>query len=145
VSSHGRFFKVDDNTILNVGRGSVAAGGNVPNGYAVGISMTGVLTDSRVDHNQIVDDQATHTMDTALWLYPLASGGGRNEAVGNHADGYRTQPIQAHRQHGGWYATMTAGSFVNPGGRLRIGSQITVSPTGQVYRQTAAPEGATWS
>jgi len=145
VSSYGRYFKVVSNTILNVGRGSVAAGGTVINGYAAGISMTGVFVHARVNENHIIDDQSSHTMDTALWLYPLTPGGGLNEAIGNHAEGYRNRLIQTHGQNGGWYVKMSAGSFTNPAGRLRVGSEITVWSTGQVYRQTSAPEGATWA
>jgi hypothetical protein len=84
-------------------------------------------------------------MDTALWLYPLAPGGSLNEAVGNRAEGYRTKLIQTHGQNGGWYVKLSAGSFNNPAGLLRVGSEITVGSTGQVYRQTMAPEGATWT
>ncbi|HEX6351425.1 glycosyl hydrolase family 28-related protein [Actinophytocola sp.] len=145
VSCHGRYVTVRDNTVLNTGRGTVAAGGTVLNSYATGISMTGVLTGSRVSDNHIVDNQATHTMDTALWLYPLASGGGRNEAIGNHAEGYRTKLVQTHAQNGGWYVRMSATSFTNPGGRLLVGSEITEWSTGRVHRQTTAPEGATWT
>jgi hypothetical protein len=144
VSCHGRYFKVFNNTILNVGRGTAAAGGTVINSYAAGISMTGVFANTRVHENHIIDNQTTHTMDTALWLYPLAPGGVHNEAVGNYADGHRARMIQTHAQHGGWYVRMSANSFTNPGGKLRVGSEITAWPTGRTYRQTVAPDGATW-
>jgi hypothetical protein len=145
VSCHGRYFKVGHNKILNVGRGTVAAGGTLLNSYAAGISMTGVFTHTRVDDNHIIDNQATPTTHTALWLHPLAPGGRHNEAVGNYADGYQAKLIQTHPHNGGWYVRMSANSFTSPGGKLRVGSEITEWPTGKVHRQTAAPEGATWT
>jgi hypothetical protein len=64
--------------------------------------------------------------------------------VGNYADGYRAKLVRTHAQNGGWFLRMSAGSFANPGGLLRVGSEIMASSTGKVYRQTTAPEGATW-
>lgn len=144
VSCYGEAFAVTDNTVLNPGRGSTLAGGAVAAGYAIGLSMTGVFTTSRVSNNVLLDTQATHTMDTALWLYPLATGGSGNDADGNFALGYANKAVQTHATYGGWKLKMTTAGFTSPGGMLAVDSAITDRATGVLYRQTAAPEGATW-
>lgn len=138
----GNAFDISRNTIVNPGAGCVAAGGQVPNTSANGITILGALTDSRVNDNRVLDTRSSPAVNSGIVVLPTAPGSAGNEAIGNVVPVTKGRSIEV---ASGWFLRMDQPVVSLPCGPARVGSQLVDRSTGLVYRQGAAPEGTSWT
>lgn len=139
---------INGNRIRNPGQGSVAAGGGLSNGYANGIMIVGALKNSRIEDNDLVDDQSTHTMNIGMYLSPSYAGGANNLISGNRILNAVTSELVFSASIDGGYLVrhdMLTASWTAPTGTVALGSEIRHLASGLTYRQTGSPTGSTWS
>lgn len=138
----GNGFDISRNTIINPGAGSLAAGGQMPNGSANGIMINGALTRSRVNANRIFDTRPATAVNIGVHVLPTAPGSAENEALDNIvplANGRKVEVAS------GWFLRMDQPALSLPAGPAGVGSEILDRSSGRVYRQSTAPEGTTWT
>jgi hypothetical protein len=138
----GNAFDISRNTIVNPGAGCVAAGGQVPNTSANGITILGALTDSRVNDNRVLDTRSSPAVNSGIVVLPTAPGSAGNEAIGNVVPVTKGRSVEV---ASGWFLRMDQPVVSLPCGPARVGSQLVDRSTGLVYRQGAAPEGTSWT
>ena len=138
----GNGFDISRNTIVNPGAGCVAAGGQVPNTSANGITILGALTDSRVNDNRILDTRGSPAVNSGIVVLPTAPGSAGNEAIGNVVPLSKSRSVEV---ASGWFLRMDQPVISLPSGPARVGSQLVDRSTGLVYRQGDAPEGTAWT
>lgn len=144
VAVNGTGFDVSHNTIRNPGQASVAAGGAMSNGSANGVMVSGALTYSRVNFNDVLDDQGTPTTNDGLYLVGSAACTA-SEAMFNRIPVANSKKVETGATFGGWLIRMDMSGFVSPGGLAAYGSEINDRTNGVLYRQATAPEGSTWT
>ncbi len=139
---------ISGNRIRNPGQGTAAATppGALVAGYANGIMIVGALRNSRIEDNDIIDDQASHTMNVGLYLVPSSgmTGGSNNIVNNNRVVGAITAAYQFSPSiDGGYMVRGDVATWTAPTGIVALGSELRSTATGTAYRQTASP-GSTW-
>jgi hypothetical protein len=139
---------ISGNRIRNPGQGTVAAGGGLSNGYGNGIMIVGALRNSRIENNDIIDDQATHTMNIGMYLAPSYAGGSGNIVQNNRVLNAVSSEMTFSASIDGGYLVrhdMLTASWTAPTGTVALDSEIQHLASGLHYRQTGSPTGSTWS
>jgi hypothetical protein len=118
--------------------------------YFSGMFLGGVLTNVVFDANEIVDDQATHTLGQGIYVI----GASTSDITGLRGfdnriqitDGTNVPLIHGDTQTGnGVLVRASVGTFVTPTGLFIAGSTILEKSTGITWTQTATPSGSTWA
>lgn len=138
------------NRIRNPGQGTIAGGGGnaLPNGYGNGIMIVGAIKNSRIENNDIIDDQPTRTLNVGLHLVPSSgmTGGVNNIVRNNRVVGALVAPYQfSPAVDGGYFLEGDVATWAAPTGTVALGSQLRAADTGLMYRQTVSPIGSGWS
>lgn len=141
---------IRNNRIRNPGQGTAQAGngGALSNGYANGLMIVGTLKNSRIENNDLVDDQTSHTMNIGFNLAPNTgmSAGSNNLVRGNRVIGnYGAAYLFNAAIDGGYTLEGDVATWAAPTGVVALGSQLRAQDTGLMYRQTASPSGSAWS
>lgn len=136
------------NRIRNPGQGTPPAGGALSDGFANGLMIVGALKNSRIEGNDIIDDQTTHTLKVGFYLAPLAGmTGGTNNVVRNNRviGNYGAPYLFSAAVDGGYLLEGDVATWAAPTGTVALGSQLRAADSGLIYRQTVSPIGSGWS
>lgn len=142
VSVIGDGFDISRNTIVDPGAGSLAAGGQMPNGSANGIMINGALTRSRVDANRVLDHRPVPAVNMGIYILPTAPGSADNQVLDNVVPAANNRKVEL---ASGWLLRMDQATLSLPAGPAAVGSEILDRSTGRVHRQNLAPEGSAWT
>lgn len=136
--------RVARNRIVDPGSSTEAA---MASFYKSGITVVGTLTDVTIEGNTTFDTRATHVLAQGIQTSLVAAircVTRRNPVA--CTDGASLPPFVATSGTGKAFLYEEAiETYAVPTYAVRAGSTLLVNSTGVTYRQTAAPDGATWS
>lgn len=129
VSVIGDGFDITGNVVVNPGRGNIARGGGVGSAHCNGIYIEGVLTNSQITDNLILDNQASPTTDSGIRIAPSQTGSSGNRLSRNRVPVANSRVLTVDATYGvSWVDTEAPPSHPSLSGGLL---QLSGTPTSQ--------------